>query len=78
MSWQEELEIWIEKQRGTAGWEQKLENFIQSLLDKKAEEILNELITKQEFVTYKKDGGHGIAVPCAAIFNLLGEPKEEK
>lgn len=38
-SWQEDLQEWINNQHGTAGWEQKLENFIQSILDRKAKEI---------------------------------------
>lgn len=31
--WREELENWIKTQHGSAGWQQKLENLIESLLD---------------------------------------------
>lgn len=39
MTWQTKLQDWIKNQHGSAGWEQKLEAFIQDLLDRKAEEI---------------------------------------
>lgn len=39
MTWQTELQDWIKNQHGSAGWEQKLEAFIQDLLDRKAREI---------------------------------------
>jgi len=32
MTWQKELKEFLETQHGTAGWEQKLENFIEKLL----------------------------------------------
>lgn len=33
-------------------------------------ELTNFLMSKQEFVTYKKDNGHGVAVPCMWIHDL--------
>lgn len=39
MTWQTGLQDWIKNQHGSAGWEQKLEAFIQDLLDRKVKEI---------------------------------------
>ena len=46
-NWKEEFDEWIKNQHGTAGWEMKLENFIQKLLDQRTEEILNEIAFDQ-------------------------------
>ncbi len=53
MTWKTELQDWIKNQHGSAGWEQKLEAFIQDLLDQKAREIegLIEKYQKSEEVT---------------------------
>lgn len=42
------------------------------------EKIYNQLMAKQELVTYKKDSGHGVAVPCSEIMNLLTPPAPKK
>jgi len=36
-------------------------------------EKIDKLYSKQEFVTYKKDSGHGIAVPCSEFIDLLDQ-----
>lgn len=36
--WKEGLKEWIDNQHGTAGWEQKLENYIQNTIIPMAEE----------------------------------------
>ena len=53
-----------------------LKEFMQDLLKQERERIYNHLSSKQEFVTYKKDDGHGVAVPMAYIVDLL--ESEEK
>lgn len=40
---------------------------LKSLFKEYAMEILNELESKEEFVTYKKDNGHGIAIPVSHL-----------
>lgn len=52
-----------------------------SLAEARREErtkIYHDLLNKQEFVTYKKDGGHGSAVPMSWVLDLLtGDNPEE-
>lgn len=48
-------------------WTDWLTLEIKSLLKEHAMEILNELESKEEFVTYKKDNGHGIAIPVSHL-----------
>ena len=38
----------------------------------------NKLAAKQEFVTYKRDGGHGVAVPFSTIVDLLTDILSEE
>lgn len=52
-NWPEDLKTWLEKQHGTAGWEQKLESFISMLLRLQRErdaEIVGKLIGYYEHI----------------------------
>ena len=40
------------------------------LLSQQQKEIIEEILSKQVFVTYKEDNGHGIAVPVCEILKL--------
>lgn len=39
--------------------------------------VLEEVENQNQLVTYKKDGGHGSAVPCGIIFKLLEQITKE-
>jgi uncharacterized protein YihD (DUF1040 family) len=61
--WRDKLHTWIDRQYGTAGWEQKLENLIDSLLDqatsKAREEELDKIIdaVKKSYETQRDFNG---------------------
>jgi len=44
---------------------------LKELYEEAKKEVLVSLSNKGEFVTYKKDGGHGIAIPMSRIYDPL-------
>lgn len=65
-SWQTELQDWIKNQHGSAGWEQKLEAFIQDLLDRKARQI-------KAFKIDKPQKDNGLTYPVGALHKAYNE-----
>lgn len=55
--------------------EDMIKNFIRTTINQaiahERERIYNILMAKQELVVYQKDNGHGVAVPCSDIMNII-------
>lgn len=50
---------------------------IQQAIAQERERIYNTLMAKQELVTYKKDNGHGVAVPCSHVMDIITNNHED-
>lgn len=66
-----------EKQVGIPHAAETLKNFIEESLAQRDKENYQYFIKKHQLVTYKKDGGHGIAVPFSIIIDRLSHLETE-
>lgn len=76
---------WQEGHGAVSIWDVRimLDFMVKELADAR-KEVIDSLHKEAEFVTYKKDGGHGLAVPVGKLLDVLAtlreeeEPKKEK